>query len=108
MAKQTKYDTDTNISPDDKFTGIDADDSNKTKNFKVGALLEFFKSETVNLYEVEGYLVWKGSGEQDETALREGNIVLGRGNILSDVILGEVLQDNPTQESHFNMLIQTT
>lgn len=45
MAKQNKYATDDNISENDKLTGFDADDSGRTKNYKVGTLVEFVKGQ---------------------------------------------------------------
>lgn len=41
MAKQKKYDTDFNISAEDKLTGFDSSDNGKTKNYRMRDISDF-------------------------------------------------------------------
>lgn len=49
MAKISTYSTDALISTDDKLIGTDAENSNATKNFLVGDLLELLPSIILTL-----------------------------------------------------------
>lgn len=74
MAKISTYSTDVLISTDDKLIGTDAENSNATKNFLVGDLLDFINENLTNIG-----VPYVGATQ---------NVNLGTYNLLADYIEG--------------------
>jgi hypothetical protein len=71
MAKISTYPVDTNISPSDKLIGTDADNSNQTKNFEIGAIASYILSQV----DVLGTNVLSAGSENDQE-LTEADSIL--------------------------------
>lgn len=74
MAKVPSYSNDSNITVNDRLLGTDGDDANKTKNYSIGELLDFFRN---------GITVGSGTNGQDgqdgEDGLSAYQIALNNG-----------------------------
>jgi hypothetical protein len=82
MAKISTYSTDALISTDDKLIGTDAENSNATKNFLVGDLLDFINENLTNIG-----VPYVGATQ---------NVDLGTYNLLADYIEGSEIYSPDT------------
>lgn len=131
MAKISTYSPDYSISVDDKLIGTDAENSNVTKNYLVGDLLDFFENSagfvpytgatdnvnlgTYNLFAdyIEGtneiYSPILGGDNVDvyqELRISQNAVIKldgDEGNI-GDIIISQGIGNTPTWESRFNYL----